>query len=90
MPFQNKSNGILWKKNIKRVKLEIEGKIIAVYNFNYLGYLIKSDDISIKLQRDNKMNDIIKGHFGKHMRTEKELQIHSITSKAASCCGSEN
>jgi hypothetical protein len=40
-------------KNIKRVKLESEGKIIKqVSNFNYLGYIISDDDndISIKLQ----------------------------------------
>jgi hypothetical protein len=50
-------------KNIQRVKIEIEGKIIEqVSNFNYLGSLISNEekDINTKLQRYNKMNGIIK------------------------------
>jgi hypothetical protein len=38
----------------------------------------------------NKMNGIIKSHFGEHVTTEAELQIYNITSKAAFCYGSEN
>jgi hypothetical protein len=80
-------------ENIERVKLEIEEKIIEqASNFNYLGYLISNyaNDISKKLQRYNKMNGIIKDHFGKHMTTETKLGIHNIPSKAVSCYGSEN
>jgi hypothetical protein len=50
-------------KNIQRVKIEIEGKIIEqVSNFNYLGSLVSNEekDINAKLQRYNKMNGIIK------------------------------
>jgi hypothetical protein len=72
-------------KSIKRLKLEIEEKIIQkVSYFNYSGYLISNDDdISTKLQRHNKINDIIKGNFGKHEK--KKLQIHNITYKATLC-----
>jgi hypothetical protein len=41
-------------KNIQRVKIEIEGKIIEqVSNFNYLGSVISNEekDINAKLQR---------------------------------------
>jgi hypothetical protein len=46
-------------KNIQRVKIESEGKIIEqVFNFNDLGSLIQNEekDINAKLQRYNKMN----------------------------------
>jgi hypothetical protein len=54
-------------KNIQMVKIEIEGKIIERdSNFNYLGHLISNEEnyINIKPQRYNKMNGIIKCHFG--------------------------
>jgi hypothetical protein len=57
-------------KNIQRVKIEIEGKIIEqVSNFNDLGSLISNEEkeVNAKLQRYNKMNGIIKRHFGKQM-----------------------
>jgi bisphosphoglycerate-independent phosphoglycerate mutase (AlkP superfamily) len=70
----------------RRAKLGTEGKIIEnVSNFNYLGYLISNNDndISIKLQRFNKINGKIKGQFGKHMTTETKLRMHNTTSKAS-------
>jgi hypothetical protein len=79
-------------KNIQRVKIEIEGKITEqVSSFNYLGNLISNeeDDINIKLQRYNKMNGIIKHHFGKQMTTDIKLQIFNVTSKVVLCYGSE-
>jgi hypothetical protein len=79
-------------KNIQRVKIEIEGKIIEqVTSFSYLGNLISNEekDINIKLQRYNKMNGIIKRHFGKNMTVDTKLRIHNIASKAALCYGSE-
>jgi RNA binding exosome subunit len=79
-------------KNIQRVKIEIEGKMIEqVSSFNYLGNLISNEekDINIKLQRYNKMNGIIKCNFAKHMTMDTKLRIHNITSKAALCYGSE-
>jgi hypothetical protein len=74
-------------------KIEIEGKIIEqVSNFNYLGSLISSEekDINAKLQGYNKVNGIIKRHFGKQMTTDTTLRLHNITSKASLCYGSEN
>lgn len=65
------------RKNTKRVKLVIERKIIEVVsNFNYFGYIISDDDndTSIKLQRYNKLNGMIKGHFCKHTTTGTKLQ----------------
>jgi hypothetical protein len=66
----------LCSKNIQRVKIEIEGKMTEqVSSFNYLGNLISNEekDINIKLQRYNKMNGIIKCHFGKHMTIDTKL-----------------
>jgi hypothetical protein len=60
-------------KNIQWVKIEIEGKIMEqVSNYNYLGSLISNEekDINAKLQGYNKMNGIIKQHFGKQMTTD--------------------
>jgi hypothetical protein len=79
-------------KNIQRVKVEIEDKIIEqVSSFNYMGNLISNEekDINLKLQRCNKMNGTIKRHFGKHMAIDTKLRIHNITSKAALCYGSK-
>jgi hypothetical protein len=91
-PSKTKAMGFCGK-NIKRAKLEIEGKIIEkVPNFNYVGYLVLNDDndISIKLQIYNKMNGITKGHFGKHKTTETKLRIYNIAFEAALCYGNEN
>jgi hypothetical protein len=55
-----------------------------------LGNLISNEkDINIKLQRYNKINGIIKRHFGKHMTVDTKLRIHNITFKAALCYGGE-
>jgi hypothetical protein len=66
--FKTKAIGVCGK-NIQKMKIEIEGKIIEqVSNFNCLGSLISNEekDIDAKLQRYNKMNGIIKQHFSKH------------------------
>jgi hypothetical protein len=63
-------------KNVQRVKIEMEGKIVDKFsNFNYLGHLISNEekDINIKLQRYNKLKGIIKCHFGKHITTDTKL-----------------
>jgi hypothetical protein len=77
-------------KNIQRFKMETEGKIIEqVSNFIYLGHIMPNEekDINEELQKYNKMNGIIKCHFGKHMTTDTKLGLHNITSKAALCYG---
>jgi hypothetical protein len=75
------------------MKLENEGKVVEqASKLNFVGYLIQNDDndINVKLQRCNKMNGIIKGHFGEQMTTETKLQIYNITSKAAFFYGCGN
>jgi hypothetical protein len=56
-----------------------------------LGNLISNEEknINIKLQIYNKMNGVIKCHFGKHMAINTKLRTHNITFKAALCYGSE-
>jgi outer membrane protein assembly factor BamE (lipoprotein component of BamABCDE complex) len=51
--------------NTHRVKIAIDDKIIEqVTNFIYLG---NGKDINTKLQKYNKLNGVIKRHFGKQM-----------------------
>jgi hypothetical protein len=40
-------------------------------------------DINTKLQKYNKLNGVIKRHFGKQMSTERKLRLHNICSKPA-------
>jgi hypothetical protein len=46
------------------------------------------NDVNIKLQQYNKMNGIIKGHFGKHDSIDKV--INAATFNTPLCFGSEN
>ena len=46
-------------------------------------------DINLKLQRYNKLNDVIKCHFGKHMSIDTKLRLHNITSKSVLLYGSK-
>jgi hypothetical protein len=58
------------RKNIKRLKIEIEGKITEqVSDFTSLGNTFSEHkkDIDIKLQKYNEMNSVIRRHFGKQM-----------------------
>jgi hypothetical protein len=52
--------------------------------------LLLTFNINAKLQRYNKINGIIKRHFGKQMTTDAKLRLHNITSKASLCYGNEN
>jgi hypothetical protein len=82
---------VLGGKNLRRFKVDTEVKIIdQVSNFNCLGHIISYEEygINAKLQRYNKMNRIMKCHFGKHMTKGTKLRIHNITSKAILCYGS--
>ena len=78
--------------NIQRVKIVIDDKIIEqVTEFKYLGYCISEykRDLEDKLQTYNKINGVIRRHFGKQMTKETKLRIHNMTAKAALKFGSE-
>jgi hypothetical protein len=82
---KTKSMGLCGKYT-QRVKIVIDDKIIEqLSNFIYLGNLISNDgkDINTKLQEYNKLNGVIKRHFGKQMSTETKLRLHNICSKPA-------
>jgi hypothetical protein len=88
--ISKKSMG-LCGKDTQRVKIVIDDKIIEqISSFIYLGNLIsnKEKDINTKLQKYNKLNGVIKRHFGKQMSTETKLRLH-ICSKPALFYGSE-
>ena len=57
----------------------------------YLGHRISEygSDLEDKLQTYNKINGVIRTHFGKKMNKETKLRIHNITAKAALKFGSE-
>ena len=77
---------------IQRVKIVINNNIIEqVTDFKYLGYRIPEykSDLEDKLQTYNKINGVIRRHFGKQMNRETKLRIHNITAKAALKFGSE-
>jgi hypothetical protein len=74
------------------MKIEIEGKIIEqVSDFAYLGNTFSEhkNDVDIKLQKYNKMNGVIRRHFGKQITFETKLRVHNITSKSTLSYGSE-
>ena len=58
---------------------------------SYLGYLVSEcgSDLEDKLQTYNKINGVIRRHFGKQMNKETKLRIHNITAKAGLKFGSE-
>ena len=71
-----------------------EGKIVIndsiieqVTDFTYLGYRISEygSDLEDKLQTYNKINGVIRRHFGTQMNKETKLRIHNITAKASAC-----
>jgi hypothetical protein len=68
-----------------------DNPIEEVSEFKYLGYLISDyrSDLEGKIQTYNKINGVIRRHFGKQMTKETRLTIHNITAKAALKFGSE-
>jgi hypothetical protein len=46
-------------------------------------------DFKDKIQTYNKINAVIRRHFGKQITKETKLRIHNITAKAALKFGSE-
>jgi hypothetical protein len=78
--------------HIQRVKIVINNNPIEqVSEFKYLGYLISDyrSDLEDKIQTYNKINGVIRRHFGKQMTKETKLRMHNITAKAALKVGSE-
>jgi hypothetical protein len=72
----------------------INNKIIEqVSDFRYLGntisYYNKDSQLESNTQIYNRMNGIIRRHFGKQMSKETLLRLHNITSKSALRYGSE-
>ena len=65
--------------------------IEQVTDFKYLGYRMSEfkSDLEDKLQTCNKINGVIRRHFGKQMNKETNLRIHNITAKSALEFGSE-
>jgi hypothetical protein len=77
---------------IQRVKTVINNNPIEkVSEFKYLGYLISDykSDLEDKIQTYNKINGVIRRHFGKQMTKETKSRIHNITAKAALKFGNE-
>ena len=66
-------------------------KISKGTDFKYLGYRISEykSDLEDKLQTYNKLNGVVRRHFGKQMNKETKLRIHNIIAKAALKFGSE-
>jgi predicted SPOUT superfamily RNA methylase MTH1 len=78
--------------HIQRVKIAInDNPIEQVSEFKYLGYLISDckSDLEDKIQTYDKINGIIRRHFGKQMTNETKLRIHNIPAKAALKFGKE-
>jgi hypothetical protein len=78
--------------HIQKVKIIINNNPIEqVSEFKYLGYLISGykSDLEDKIQTYNKINGVIRRHFGKQITKETKLRIHNITAKTALKFGSE-
>jgi len=82
----------MWGNHTQRAKIVINDSVIEqVTDFKYLGYRISEykSDLEDKLQTYNKINGIMRRHFGKQMNKEAKLRINNITVKAALKFGSE-
>jgi hypothetical protein len=70
----------------QRVRIVINNNAIEdVSAFKHLGYLTSEykSDLEDKLPAYNKLNGIIRRHFGKQMTEETKFRFRSITEKAA-------
>ena len=75
----------MWGNHIQRVKIVINVSIIEqVTDFKYLVYRISEygSDLEDKLKTYNKINGVIRRHFGKQMNKETKFRIHNITTKS--------
>jgi len=82
----------MWGNHIQRVNIVIKDNITEqVTDFKYLGYRISEygSGLEDKLQTYNKINGVIRRHFGKQINKESKSRIHNITAKAALKFGSE-
>jgi len=82
----------MWGNHIQRVKIVINDNIIEqVTDFKYFGYRISEygNELEDKLQTYNKINGVIRRHFGKQMNKGTKLRIYNITAKAVLKFGSE-
>jgi len=76
----------MWGNHIQRVNIVINDNIIEqVTDFKYLGYRVSEYGSDL----EDKINGVIRRHFGKQMNKESKLRIHNITAKAALKFGSE-
>ena len=76
----------VWGNHIQRVKTVIKDNITEqVTDFKYLGYRVSEygSDLKDKLQTYNKINGVIRRHFGKETKKETKLRIHNIAAKVA-------
>ena len=67
----------VWGNHIQREKIVINDNIIEqVTDFKYLGYRISEykSDLEDKLQTYNKINGVIRRHFGKKMNKETKVK----------------
>jgi hypothetical protein len=82
----------MYGNHIQRVKIvKTDNPIEQVSQIKYLGYLTSDykSDLEYKIQTYNKINGVIRRHFGKQMTKETKLRIHNITAKAAVKFGTE-
>ena len=68
-----------------------DSPIEQVLDFKCLRYLISDykSDLEDKLQTYNKINGIVRRHFGKQMAKETKFRIYNITARAAVKFGNE-
>jgi regulator of replication initiation timing len=72
--------------HIQRVKIVInDNPIEQVSDFEYLGHIISDykSDLEDKIQTYNKINGVIRRHFGKQVTKETRLRIQNIKFRAA-------
>jgi ferritin-like protein len=68
----------MWGNDIQRVKIVMNDNIIEqVTDFKYLGYRISEygSDLEDKFQTYNKINGVIRRHFGEQMNKETKMKF---------------
>jgi hypothetical protein len=81
-------------RQIRRVKIIVNGNLIEQLNsFKCLGCNIATHKMNIDLEDNiekyNKINGIIRRHFGKNMGLEIQVRMHNVLRKPAMMYGSE-